>query len=133
MPPLPRAAGAALLVMAGLLLAGPSAEARLVQAKKPGEAAENGGQGVPPGSRPRSGCLEVIVPGLDYALLAPFSFGAACRSLQQTEAAARFAAAVRLSLPDRIAAWRAPRLAARAALLRRLHAERRHKAFPHPP
>ena len=133
MPPLRRAAGAALLVVAGLLLAEPSAEARLVQAKKPGEAAESGGQGVPPGSQPRPGCLGVVVPGLDYALFAPFSFGAACLSLQQTEAAARFAAAVRLSLPDRTAAWRAPRLAARAAFLRRFHAERHHKAFPHPP
>lgn len=133
MPRLPTATRPALLALAGLLLAMPAAEARLEQIKKPGEAAaESGGQGIQPGNRQRTGCLGAVVPGLDHALFAPFSFGAACLSLQQTEAASRFAAAVRLSLPDRTAAWRAPRLAARIARLRRLDSERRHKDHPPP-
>ena len=130
----PRAARPALLALAGLLLAMPAAEARLEHARKPGETpAESGGQGIQPGNRQRTGCLGAVVPGLDYALFAPFSFGAACLGLQQVEAASRFAAAVRLSLPDRTAAWRAPRLAARIARLRRLDGERRHKDHPPPP
>lgn len=98
----------------------------------PADTTERGGQGLAPGVRP-PGCLGAILPGIDYALLGPFTLGAACFGLQQAEEAARFAAAQRLFFPDRAAAWRAPRLAARVALLRRLQGERHRGAFPHRP
>ena len=131
-PLLGGAAGAALLALAGLLAA-PAAEARLEQSVKPPETAERGGQGVSPGARPPPGCLGAILPGIDFALLGPFTLGGACFGLQQAEESARFAAAQRLFFPDRTAAWRAPRLAARVALLRRLQGERQRGTFPHRP
>jgi hypothetical protein len=96
-PRFPRATGAALLAMGALLLTQPFAEARLEQAGKPGEAVESGGRSIPPGSRPRPGCLEVFLPGLDYALFAPFSFGAACFGLQAGLMPWRLARALALS------------------------------------
>lgn len=131
-PILGRAAAAALLALAGMLVP-PAAEARLEQLAVPGGTAERGGQGVFPGAKPPPGCLGAILPGIDFALLGPFTLGGACFGLRQAEEAARFAAAQRLFFPDRTAAWQAPRLAARVALLRRLQGERHRRAFPHRP
>jgi hypothetical protein len=127
-----RVARAVLLASAGLLLATATAEARLVQEKKPGEAVERGGQDIMPGRQPPI-CAAGFVPAIDFLLAVPFTLGTVCFSLHDVEAITRAAAAFRLVLPDRHGAWRAPRLSGRAARWRRIEAGRHRKHFPWAP